>query len=107
MAATPETVRRLGARGFTLQVERGAGQSAGFPDAAYAEVGAELTEEGVWELVDGVLCVQAPTAAGCGWLIGPSFMASPRYDSLVALAAPSSAATRACHGSVAHFTRDG
>jgi NAD(P) transhydrogenase subunit alpha len=68
VAATPETVRRLGARGFSLQVERGAGQSAGFPDAAYAEVGAQLTEEGAWDRVDGVLCVQTPTATALSQL---------------------------------------
>jgi NAD(P) transhydrogenase subunit alpha len=62
VAATPETVRRLQARGFHLQVERGAGLAAGFPDADYADAGAELVETAPWETVEGVLCVQAPAA---------------------------------------------
>jgi NAD(P) transhydrogenase subunit alpha len=63
VAATPETVRRLLARGFTVQVEREAGREAGFPDGEYAESGAELVESGAWDRVDGVLCVQSPAAA--------------------------------------------
>ncbi len=66
VAATPETVRRLQARGLALQLERGAGEEAGFDDAAYREVGAELVDEGDWEAVDGVLCVQAPPVATLG-----------------------------------------
>lgn len=62
VAATPETVRRLVARGATLQVERGAGQAAGFLDADYAAVGAELWDGDPcdWETADAVLCVQPP-----------------------------------------------
>jgi NAD(P) transhydrogenase subunit alpha len=62
VAATPETVRRLVARGATLQVERGAGQAAGFLDADYAALGAELWDGDPcdWETADAVLCVQAP-----------------------------------------------
>ena len=63
VAATPETVRRLLARGFTVQVERDAGREAGFPDGEYAESGAELVESGAWDRVDGVLCVQSPAVA--------------------------------------------
>ena len=39
VAATPETVRRLAARGCALQVERGAGQASGFEDDASAMTG--------------------------------------------------------------------
>ncbi len=62
VAATPETVRRLVAKGATLQVERGAGQAAGFLDADYAAVGADLWdgEARDWEMADAVLCVQPP-----------------------------------------------
>ena len=60
VAATPETVRRLLSRGFTVQVEREAGLAAGFPDHDYAESGAELAETAAWDQVDGVLCVQTP-----------------------------------------------
>ncbi len=61
VAATPETVRRLQARGWTLRVEKGAGQPAGFPDPAYVEAGADLLEGALpWPEVDAVLCVNAP-----------------------------------------------
>jgi NAD(P) transhydrogenase subunit alpha len=63
VAATPETVRRLRGRGFILQVEQEAGLAAGFPDAEYAESGAEVVAAGAWDGVDGVLCVQAPAEA--------------------------------------------
>jgi NAD(P) transhydrogenase subunit alpha len=70
VAATPETVRRLVAKGATLQVESGAGQAAGFLDADYAAVGAELWdgEAGAWGAVDGVLCVQPPRNEELGHL---------------------------------------
>jgi NAD(P) transhydrogenase subunit alpha len=62
VAATPETVRRLVARGAALEVERGAGLAAGFPDDEYAAVGAELRDADAmaWGDVEGVLCVQPP-----------------------------------------------
>ena len=61
VAATPETVRRLQARGWTLQVESGAGKAAGFSDSDYAEAGAELLGQTLpWSSVDGILCVNAP-----------------------------------------------
>ncbi|MFM7361050.1 MAG: Re/Si-specific NAD(P)(+) transhydrogenase subunit alpha [Cyanobium sp.] len=64
VAATPETVRRLQAKGWTLQVESGAGQAAGFPDPDYAEAGAQLLEGSLpWSAADGVLCVNAPATA--------------------------------------------
>jgi NAD(P) transhydrogenase subunit alpha len=44
VALVPETVSRLGASGFAVRVERGAGAAAGFPDEEYAEAGAELSE---------------------------------------------------------------
>ncbi len=62
VAATPETVRRLLAKGVNLQVQQGAGEAAGFGDADFVAVGAELAPaDGLaWEQVDGVLCVQPP-----------------------------------------------
>ena len=58
------------AKGAILQVERGAGQEAGFLDADYAAVGAELWdgEAGAWGAVDGVLCVQPPRTEDLGYL---------------------------------------
>jgi H+-translocating NAD(P) transhydrogenase subunit alpha len=44
VALVPETVSKLRDAGFEIRVERGAGDSAGFPDAAYEGAGAELVD---------------------------------------------------------------
>ncbi len=63
VAATPETVRRLIAKGLQVELERGAGLEAGFSDDDFVAAGALLHESASlpWSEVDGVLCVQAPT----------------------------------------------
>jgi NAD(P) transhydrogenase subunit alpha len=68
VAATPETVRRLSARGCSLQVEQGAGAASGFDDAAYGEAGAQLIDPNGssaehWSQADVVLAVQAAAIA--------------------------------------------
>ena len=65
VAATPETVRRLSARGCTLQVEQGAGVASGFDDAAYGEAGAQMIDSAAehWSQADVVLAVQAAAIA--------------------------------------------
>lgn len=45
VAATPESVKRLKALGFTVSVESGAGAEANFPDAAYVTAGAEIAAD--------------------------------------------------------------
>lgn len=45
VAATPETVRKFVSAGFTVFVEAGAGERAGFVDEAYVKVGAEIVRE--------------------------------------------------------------
>ena len=64
VAATPETVQRLAAKGLQFHVEAGAGEPSGFSDADYARSGAAITEpgNGLWGEVDGLLCVQPPPA---------------------------------------------
>jgi NAD(P) transhydrogenase subunit alpha len=49
-------------RGLTLQVESGAGAAAGFSDADFADVGAEVRAESElgWSEADAVLCVRPP-----------------------------------------------
>jgi NAD(P) transhydrogenase subunit alpha len=42
VALVPESVRKLAALGVDVAVERGAGESAAFPDAAYEQVGAAV-----------------------------------------------------------------
>ena len=62
VAGTPDTVRRLAKLGFESVVEAGAGAAASFPDAAYEEAGATVTEDtaSVWADVDIVLKINPP-----------------------------------------------
>jgi NAD(P) transhydrogenase subunit alpha len=63
IAVTPETVRRLQSHHIHLEVERGAGDAAGFPDALFNAIGASVVDsDGLdWAGADGVLCVQPPS----------------------------------------------
>ncbi len=65
VAATPETVKKLIAAGFEVEVARAAGEAAGFTDAAYEAVGATLVAgvDPAWRAADVILKVQAPTEA--------------------------------------------
>ncbi len=65
VAATPETVKKFIALGATLAVESGAGDAAGFSDAAYAEAGATVADRAATLAgADIVLGVQGPDPAG-------------------------------------------
>lgn len=46
VAASPETVKKFIALGCRVVLERGAGQTSGFLDEAYAEAGAQLVTPG-------------------------------------------------------------
>ncbi len=49
VALVPESVKRLAAKDLTVVVEAGAGTAAGYPDADYAEAGAEVgSREDAW-----------------------------------------------------------
>lgn len=63
VAATPDTVKKLIKLGFTVHVEKGAGDGANFADAAYEQAGAVLIENAaaLWAAADLVLKVQPPT----------------------------------------------
>ena len=63
VAATPETVRKLAASGFTVQVESGAGAAAAFLDGDYQGAGATLVSDPVQVLsaADVLLKVRAPS----------------------------------------------
>lgn len=63
VAATPETVKKYVASHHTVSVERGAGEAAHFPDDAYAQAGAQLTDAATALGADIVLKVRAPDAA--------------------------------------------
>lgn len=62
VAATPETVTKLIALGFAVDVEHGAGDSAHIPDDDYAQAGANLVAGGSesWRAAELVLKVAAP-----------------------------------------------
>jgi NAD(P) transhydrogenase subunit alpha len=64
VALVPETLGRLG-DGVAVTVEAGAGDAAGFPDAAYREAGAEIGDP--WD-ADVVAKVATPTADEAGRL---------------------------------------
>lgn len=63
VAATPETVKKLVAAGFEVEVARAAGETAGITDAAYEAVGARVVAgvDAAWRAADVVLKVQPPT----------------------------------------------
>ena len=62
VAVTPETAKKLAARGARVLLEHGAGERAGFPDAAYA--GVEFADgAAVAAQADVLLCVQPPPDA--------------------------------------------
>jgi NAD(P) transhydrogenase subunit alpha len=60
VALVPDAVSRLGAAGFEIVVEPGAGVPASFVDDEYTAAGAELTDS-VWE-ADAVVKVRKPSA---------------------------------------------
>ncbi|MFH5924473.1 Re/Si-specific NAD(P)(+) transhydrogenase subunit alpha [Roseomonas xinghualingensis] len=68
VAATPDTVKKLIGLGCAVAVESGAGLSAGYPDSAFAEAGAEIAPDAGATLAGAavVLKVRAPLAAGEG-----------------------------------------
>src|SRR3546814_4145895 len=60
VAVTPETCRKLVAAGASALVERGLGDNAHFPDAAYVDAGADLVggSDDPRAEADITLCVQ-------------------------------------------------
>jgi NAD(P) transhydrogenase subunit alpha len=65
VALVPETVGKLGAAGFELVVEAGAGAAASFPDEAYAEAGASVGD--AWD-AEAVVKVRKPSPDEIGKL---------------------------------------
>ncbi len=67
VALTPETAGRIHKLGYKLQIEKGAGESANFSDAAYSEAGVDVVDD-VWASSDIVMKVRQPTDAEAGKL---------------------------------------
>ena len=65
VAATPETVKKLGAAGFSVVIEAGAGTAASYPDADYEAAGAKIAKTAAEALKDAdvLFKVRAPEAA--------------------------------------------
>lgn len=61
VAATPKTVEQLRALGYEVAVETGAGTAAAYPDAAYAEAGAEIVAPEAAYEGDLVFKINPPT----------------------------------------------
>jgi NAD(P) transhydrogenase subunit alpha len=63
VAATPDSVGKLVKLGFTVQVEAGAGSSAGIADSAYEHAGAKLAPDAatIWRTSELLLKVQPPS----------------------------------------------
>jgi NAD(P) transhydrogenase subunit alpha len=69
VAASPDTVKRYQALGVdAVVVERGAGEGAAIPDAAFAAAGAEIADADAAWAAEIVLKVQRPTEAEMGRL---------------------------------------
>jgi NAD(P) transhydrogenase subunit alpha len=66
VALVPEVVGKLVPAGFEVLVQRGAGEAASFPDAAYEEAGARLVDD--WAEAEGVVKVQKPSDEELGRL---------------------------------------
>src|SRR6478735_2328998 len=66
VALVPEIVGKLVPAGFEVLVQRGAGEAASFPDAAYEEAGARLVDDPVD--AEAVVRVQKPSAEEAGRL---------------------------------------
>jgi len=63
VAMTPDSARQLQKLGHECAIETGAGERAGFADAAYEEAGVEIIKTGaaLWKASDIVTKVRAPT----------------------------------------------
>jgi NAD(P) transhydrogenase subunit alpha len=68
VAASPDTVKRMVAMGLNVATERGAGEAAGFADAAFVAAGATIAADPGAALGDAdiVLKVQRPLIGGDG-----------------------------------------
>jgi NAD(P) transhydrogenase subunit alpha len=67
VALVPEIVAKLIPAGFEVLVQRGAGEAASFPDAAYEEAGTRIVDD-PWREAEAVAKVQKPTVDEAGRL---------------------------------------
>jgi hypothetical protein len=84
VALVPDSVGRLAKAGAQVVVERGAGQRAGYPDAAFEKAGAGLGDTAAVLAADLICKVQKPTA--------PEIAAMKPGAHLISLLQPASSA---------------
>jgi H+-translocating NAD(P) transhydrogenase subunit alpha len=63
VAGSPETVKKLAARGFSIVVEKGAGVASGISDSAFSDMGAKIGSAADAGKADIVLRVRRPNVA--------------------------------------------
>ena len=68
VSITPDVATRLAKQGFTVVVETGAGDAAGFPDRFYEEAGATIADAATVWGAELVVCLSAPTDEQIGLL---------------------------------------
>ena len=69
VAMTPESARMIGKLGHECLIERGAGEAAGFLDAAYEEAGVRVVDQGaLWSEADVIVKVRPPDDEEAGRL---------------------------------------
>jgi NAD(P) transhydrogenase subunit alpha len=70
VALTPESATQIRKLGHECLIEAGAGEAAGFSDAAYREAGVTLVEgaEALWREAEVVIKVREPDEEEAGWL---------------------------------------
>lgn len=76
VAATPETVKKLVAKGVRVGVASGAGVAARYPDAEYVAAGAEIVAAPVAWAADMVFKIRPPTAEEIATLKSGSYLIS-------------------------------
>ncbi len=74
VAVSPESAKRLAGNGLDLWVEAGAGERAGFPDAALEAAGAHIGGSDLWGGAELVLKVAPPTMEEAGRLRAESVL---------------------------------
>ena len=68
VSITPDVAVRLAKQGFSVVVESGAGEAAGFPDRFYEEAGATIVDAPTAWGAELVVCLSAPTDEQIGSL---------------------------------------
>lgn len=92
VACIPETVKGLTKLGLTVQIERSAGEAAGFSDAEFEEAGASLVDGSARSSADMVFAIQPPPIEDCkamkaGAMLVCTLQPGLHLDHMAALAA--------------------